>query len=283
MSELAQLGFDVVGLADILRTEIFNLGITPGQKYLDMQGKERIKQYPPDLGGFRFSPVSRLVFYRLAYLKGRNAFNPAPNEFKRKQVDYHLSRRVGLPVRVQYSEREGIFVGVSLDGNPENFLPPSKRSGYLAPKAAEAAQVTFQPEEIAQSIPEVVEFECIGNPYVGGELSFTLGAGAGGRLLTATLEDMNNILVAGKSKSGKSTFLRNLLTQALVAELQRGENEPPRVQVGIIDLEQITFNGELFRGLPQVFGKGVVTSEAEVLRFLAGLEGKSTEGKLFTS
>ena len=40
------------------------------------------------------------------------------------------------------------------------------------------------------------------------------------------------------------------------------------------DLEQITFNGELFRGLPQVFGKGVVTTEAEVLRFLAGLEGE---------
>jgi len=170
-----------------------------------------------------------------------------------------------------YNEAKGIFFGVALDGNPENFLPPSKRSGYLSP---EAAQVTFQPEEIAPPIPEVVGFEYIGNPYAGGELSFTLGAGEGGRLLTASLEDMNNILVAGKSKSGKSTFLRNLLTQALVAELQRGENEPPRVQVGMIDLEQITFNGELFRGLPQVFGKGVVTTEAEVLRFLAGLEGE---------
>jgi|GEM_PF-2186448 len=269
-----RFGFNVVDLADVVRTELYSMRLSATQKYLDMLGRERTKIYPPDMGGFRFDPKSKLVFYRFAYWKGDSITNPTPADFKRAQADYHLSRRLGLPVRVQYSERDGIFVGVALDGNPENFLPPSKRSGYLSPKAAEAAQVIFQPEEIAQPIPEVVGFEYIGNPYAGGELSFTLGAGAGGRLLTATLEDMNNILVAGKSKSGKSTFLRNLLTQALVAELQRGENEPPRVQVGMIDLEQITFNGELFRGLPQVFGKGVVTTEAEVLRFLTGLEGE---------
>ena len=274
MPELQRFGFDVVGLADALRSELYKMGLVPTQKYIDMLGRERTKIYPPDMGGFRFDQHSKLVFYRFAYLQGDQTDNPTPADFKRAQADYHLSRRVGLPVRVVYNEAKGIFFGVALDGNPENFLPPSKRSGYLSPKAAEAAQVTFQPEEIAQPIPEVVGFEYIGNPYAGGELSFTLGAGAGGRLLTATLEDMNNILVAGKSKSGKSTFLRNLLTQALVAELQRGENEPPRVQVGMIDLEQITFNGELFRGLPQVFGKGVVTTEAEVLRFLAGLEGE---------
>ncbi len=271
------MGFDVVGLADILRAELFNLGITPNQKYVDMQGKERVKHYPPDLGGFRFSPSSRLVFYRLAYLKGRHAFNPAPNDFKRKQVDYHLSRRVGLPVRVQYSERDGIFVGVALDGNPENFLPPSKRSGYLSQLTREVAQATPRHDEppLALPIPEVVGFEeHSGNPYVRGELRLTLGEGAGGQLLQSPLDDMNNILVAGKSKSGKSTFLRSLLAQALVAELQRGEKEPTRVQVGMIDLEQITFNGALFKGLPQVFGKGVVTTEAEVLRFLTGLEGE---------
>ena len=117
------------------------------------------------------------------------------------------------------------------------------------------------PEPVAAGpieIPTVHFFDHVpADPYRQGELYLRLGATADGKMLTRPITKLTHFLPAGKTNSGKSTFLRALAGQALIGELAA----PGRARIALIDLSGITFNSDLFAGLPQTWDEEVAQSD----------------------
>lgn len=132
------------------------------------------------------------------------------------------------------------------------------------PATAEGSSTTF-------SMPTANFFDYVpANPFKELELYLTLGVSATGHPITRPITELTHFLPAGKTKSGKSTFLRVLAAQALIGELSR----PNRALVALIDLSGITFNPDLFDRLPQVYGGRVVQDERAAIELIAELIGE---------
>lgn len=105
------------------------------------------------------------------------------------------------------------------------------------------------------------------NPFKQGELFLTLGVGTNSKIITRPITSLTHFLPAGKTNSGKSTFLRSLAAQTLIGEL----DQPGRAKIALIDLTGITFNADLFGGLPQTYGGEVVTTAESAIGLINSL------------
>ncbi|MEI6047216.1 MAG: FtsK/SpoIIIE domain-containing protein, partial [Chloroflexota bacterium] len=183
-------------------------------------------------------------------------------------------------------------IGVATRGNPTTFLPLEKRPNYLPAPApvpvpvpkpqtsptglghkTSAGNNTNPPGEQVQTprpklgLPDVVEFEDYAYlDAMGSDWTPEVCLGVGDyQNLYFKLD--SHVLLAGASRSGKSTALYTLVQQLLW-----GKNAK-LIQLALIDLGGVTFNHPLFAGLPQVWGQHqqVAKSEEEAIALLQEL------------
>lgn len=107
-----------------------------------------------------------------------------------------------------------------------------------------------------------------GSMFEDGDLNLTLGVSNQG-VVREKLTNLTHMLPAGKTKSGKSTFLRALAGQAILAELEA----PGSVRMCFIDCSTITFNDNLFRGSSMMLGRvpEVITEETDAPQVILSL------------
>lgn len=113
------------------------------------------------------------------------------------------------------------------------------------------------------SVPFPAVEHALDSSGTAGELRFVVGVSPSGDVRTADLARLPHLLVAGATGSGKSVFLRGLLT-ALVRQ-----HSPQHLQLVIVDPKRLDFGG--FSQVPHLGGRGIISDPMQAMDELTNL------------
>jgi S-DNA-T family DNA segregation ATPase FtsK/SpoIIIE len=189
--------------------------------------------------------LEEIVSFRGGAAGGNEARGPAAIEgedmadrIEKAYAGFQLKVRVigktEAPQLVRYELRpgEGVKV-VSLANRAEDLqVALGLRSAPLVRAAAGCVTIDLPKER-----PNPVFLRDVEMPAGSGPMAFPLGLGVNGEVVTADFSDPNmcHLLVAGAAGSGKSEFLKSLVTSLI-----RGST-PGRLQLFLIDPKAVTF------------------------------------------
>lgn len=163
---------------------------------------------------------------------------------------FELQMQQGCPVKKVLAHVDDIAMSLEARGDVRTEIP-------IAGKNAFGVEIPNESIDVI-SLREILEsYNFQGSKY---PLTYALGKDITGNCVTARIEKMPHMLVAGATGSGKSVCLNSLLISLLY------KASPQDVRLILVDPKQVEFT--LYNGMPHMLVPNVITSPEKAMQAL---------------